>query len=134
MLFRSAPGCLSTIFPPRNYKCSKLFKLQNRASLILILDLNKWLEYFQALRSGRSPIRIYPSLTSCWHTLNESHKIFVRHGIPCLFYSVAKTILNLLLSATQIRMTTLDVILHLIPNTFYRVKIRRVGRPENWLN
>ncbi|VCU40409.1 Bgt-50995 [Blumeria graminis f. sp. tritici] len=29
---------------------------------------------------------------------------------------------------------TLDVILHLIPNIFNRVKIRRVGRPENRLN
>ncbi|VDB85786.1 Bgt-50222 [Blumeria graminis f. sp. tritici] len=28
----------------------------------------------------------------------------------------------------------LDVILHLIPNSFNRVKIRRVGRPENRLN
>ncbi|VDB93570.1 Bgt-51127 [Blumeria graminis f. sp. tritici] len=29
---------------------------------------------------------------------------------------------------------TLDVILHLIPNSLNRVKIRRVGRPENRLN
>ncbi|VCU41104.1 Bgt-51888 [Blumeria graminis f. sp. tritici] len=29
---------------------------------------------------------------------------------------------------------TLDVILHLIPNSFNLVKIRRVGRPENRLN
>ncbi|VDB87782.1 Bgt-51815 [Blumeria graminis f. sp. tritici] len=29
---------------------------------------------------------------------------------------------------------TLDVILHLIPNSFNRVKVRRVGLPENRLN
>ena len=91
------------------------------------------LEDFQALISGWSPIRIYRSLTSCWHTLNKSHKIFRRHGIPCLLHDLAKSIYSTLLFAAYVRMMTLYVVLHPIPNGFNRVKIRRVGRPENRL-
>ena len=96
-----------------------------------------WLEYFQALISGYSPIRMYHSQTSCWHTLNESHKILGRHGrhgIPFLLYNLVNNILSSLLPATQIQMMKLDVILHPIPNSFDWFKIRRVCRPENRLS